>query len=156
METHPLSCEQGPIRPPNEARSPLLRITRNCPWNQCLFCPVYKKRRFSLRSVDEIRQDIEIARHMADEIQALSQQMGFGGRDRSAGGRAGRPPRLTPHQPFSRCSRGNSPMLRLDAPDEKLHGAVSQSRICTPGSEGLDLFQAIEYRNFLAPGPSIF
>jgi hypothetical protein len=33
-----------------------------------------------LRSVDEIRQDIEIARSMADDIQALSRQMGFDGK----------------------------------------------------------------------------
>ena len=51
--------EQGPIRPPNEARSLLLRVTRNCPWNQCLFCPVYKRQKFSLRSVDEIKEDIQ-------------------------------------------------------------------------------------------------
>jgi radical SAM superfamily enzyme YgiQ (UPF0313 family) len=34
--------ETGPIRPPSEAYSILLRVTRNCPWNQCAFCPVYK------------------------------------------------------------------------------------------------------------------
>ena len=71
--------EQGPIRPPNEARSLLLRITRNCPWNHCLFCPVYKHRKFSLRTVDEIKKDILTARNMADEITALSQKLGFGG-----------------------------------------------------------------------------
>ena len=53
------SFEQGPIRPPNEARSLLLRVTRNCPWNQCLFCPVYKKSKFSLRTVEEIKQDMK-------------------------------------------------------------------------------------------------
>lgn len=63
-----LHFEQGPIRPPNEARSLLLRFTRNCPWNQCLFCPVYKRRKFSLRSVDEIKQDIQTARAIADDI----------------------------------------------------------------------------------------
>jgi len=71
--------EQGPIRPPNEARSLLLRITRNCPWNHCLFCPVYKHRKFSLRTVAEIKEDILTARNMADEITALSQKLGFGG-----------------------------------------------------------------------------
>jgi radical SAM superfamily enzyme YgiQ (UPF0313 family) len=71
--------EQGPIRPPNEARSLLLRITRNCPWNHCLFCPVYKDRKFSLRTVAEIKEDILTARNMADEITALSQKIGFGG-----------------------------------------------------------------------------
>ena len=64
-----LSFEQGPIRPPNEARSLLLRITRNCPWNQCLFCPVYKRRKFSLRTVEEIKEDIQTARDIADDDQ---------------------------------------------------------------------------------------
>lgn len=73
------SFEQGPIRPPNEARSLLLRVTRNCPWNRCMFCPVYKKRKFSLRTVEEIRQDIQIARDMADDAKALSWKYGQAG-----------------------------------------------------------------------------
>jgi len=75
-----LSFEQGPIRPPNEARSLLLRVTRNCPWNQCLFCPVYKNRKFSLRTVSEIKKDIQTARDIADDIKALSWKLGHSGR----------------------------------------------------------------------------
>jgi biotin synthase-like enzyme len=71
--------EQGPIRPPNEARSLLLRFTRNCPWNQCLFCPVYKGRKFSLRTIEEIKQDIQAAKDIADDIRALSWKLGQGG-----------------------------------------------------------------------------
>ena len=71
-----LSFEQGPIRPPNEARSLLLRVTRNCPWNQCLFCPVYKGQKFSLRTVEEIKMDIQAARDIADDIKALSWKVG--------------------------------------------------------------------------------
>jgi radical SAM superfamily enzyme YgiQ (UPF0313 family) len=73
------SFEQGPIRPPNEARSLLLRLTRNCPWNQCLFCPVYKNQKFSLRSVDEIKIDIQTAKDMADDIKTLSWKLGYSG-----------------------------------------------------------------------------
>ena len=51
--------EIGPIRPPSEASSLLLRITRNCPWNKCKFCTIYKKHRFSTRSIDEIKADID-------------------------------------------------------------------------------------------------
>jgi len=72
--------EQGPIRPPNEARSLLLRITRNCPWNRCMFCPVYKKRKFSLRTVDEIKKDIATAREIADELYEMSSRLGVEGR----------------------------------------------------------------------------
>jgi hypothetical protein len=79
MNTKDLQFEQGPIRPPNEAQSLLLRFTRNCPWNQCEFCPVYKGRRFSLRSVAEIKEDIRTARAIADEITAASWRLGGGG-----------------------------------------------------------------------------
>ena len=75
----PLSFEQGPIRPPNEARSLLLRITRNCPWNQCLFCPVYKKEKFSLRTQEEVKKDIQTAKDFADDIKAISWKMGESG-----------------------------------------------------------------------------
>ncbi|MEW6259111.1 MAG: radical SAM protein [Thermodesulfobacteriota bacterium] len=71
--------EQGPIRPPNESRSLLLRITRNCPWNQCLFCPVYKNRKFSIRTVEEILNDIQTAKAMVDDIRRLSWRMGKAG-----------------------------------------------------------------------------
>jgi len=55
-----LSCEfeQGPIRPPSEAGSLLVRVSRNCPWNRCAFCPVYKGTRFSLRPVEEVLADL--------------------------------------------------------------------------------------------------
>jgi len=79
MNGQTLTFEQGPIRPPNEARSLLLRFTRNCPWNQCLFCPVYKKRKFSLRTVEEIKRDIQAARDMANDIKALSWKLGCRG-----------------------------------------------------------------------------
>ena len=51
--------EQGPIRPPSEASSLLVRVTRNCPWNRCLICPAYKGTTFSKRKVDEIKKDID-------------------------------------------------------------------------------------------------
>lgn len=51
--------EQGPIRPPSEAHSLLIRVTRNCPWNRCTFCPVYKETRFSIRPVEHVKKDID-------------------------------------------------------------------------------------------------
>ena len=75
MNSTNLSFEVGPIRPPNESRSLLLRLTRNCPWNQCRFCPVYKGRKFSLRNVEDIKQDIQTAKDIADDIAALSWQL---------------------------------------------------------------------------------
>jgi len=75
-----IGFEQGPIRPPSEAASLLLRLTRNCPWNQCLFCPVYKGQKFSLREVEDIKKDIQTAKDIADDIKALSWSLGFSGK----------------------------------------------------------------------------
>ncbi|MBW1868733.1 MAG: radical SAM protein [Deltaproteobacteria bacterium] len=79
MRQKQLKFEQGPIRPPSEARSLLLRVTRNCPWNQCQFCPVYKKRKFSLRTVEEIKQDIETVKDIVDDVKAVSWKLGCSG-----------------------------------------------------------------------------
>jgi radical SAM superfamily enzyme YgiQ (UPF0313 family) len=74
------SFEQGPIRPPSEARSLLIRVTRNCPWNKCAFCHSYRDTPFALRTVEDIKKDIENAGHIASEIRSLSWKLGEGGR----------------------------------------------------------------------------
>jgi len=76
--TH-LSYEQGPIRPPSEAYSLLLRVTRNCPWNRCEFCHTYKKEKFSLRTVEEVKKDIHTIQEIVSEIKSLSWRVGLGG-----------------------------------------------------------------------------
>jgi len=74
-----MTFEQGPIRPPSEAESLLVRVNRNCPWNQCMFCPVYKGTRFSRRSKEEIKQDIAAMKKAADTVRAMAQKQGSGG-----------------------------------------------------------------------------
>jgi biotin synthase-like enzyme len=78
-EKEKLAFEQGPIRPPSEATSLLIRVTRNCTWNKCAFCLTYKGERFAKRSVQEVKQDIQAARVIADEIKALAWRTGCGG-----------------------------------------------------------------------------
>ena len=73
--------ELGPIRPPSEAHSILLRVTRNCPWNRCAFCPVYKKRKFSPRKVDEVIQDIDAVAFITEKITGTIAAAGGGGED---------------------------------------------------------------------------
>ncbi len=75
----PGSFEIGPIRPPSEAYSLLIRVTRNCPWNRCKFCRTYKGNDFQLRSVEEIKQDIKTAKAIQDEMKELSWKSGYGG-----------------------------------------------------------------------------
>jgi hypothetical protein len=66
--------EMGPIRPPSEGSdySLLLRTTRNCAWNRCEFCGTYRGEKFSLRPVAEIKQDIDVARTLYEELQVLA------------------------------------------------------------------------------------
>lgn len=71
--------EQGPIRPPSEAFSLLLRVTRNCPWNRCQFCPVYKTGKFSRRPAAEVIADIDSMSAWHEELKSRSANMGFGG-----------------------------------------------------------------------------
>jgi radical SAM superfamily enzyme YgiQ (UPF0313 family) len=71
--------EQGPIRPPSEAYSLLLRVTRNCPWNRCEFCHTYKGEKFSLRRPEEVKRDIDAVQEIVSEVRALSWRHGFGG-----------------------------------------------------------------------------
>ncbi len=81
------SYELGPIRPPNEAYSLLIRVTRNCPWNRCKFCPIYKNDKFQLRSVDEIKQDVVTARAIYDKILELAGESPDAGTIREAAAR---------------------------------------------------------------------
>lgn len=60
--------EQGPIRPPSEAGSLLIRITRNCPWNFCTFCGIYKGTKFSKRPVEHVLKDIDKVHGYVDAI----------------------------------------------------------------------------------------
>ncbi|MDM8522791.1 radical SAM protein [Desulfococcaceae bacterium HSG8] len=68
--------EQGPIRPPNEAYSLLIRLTRNCPWNRCAFCPVYKGKKFSLRPLEHLKQDIDTVHKYVMRLWRLADESG--------------------------------------------------------------------------------
>ena len=64
--------EQGVIRPPSEAQSLLVRVTRNCPWNRCIFCPAYKGVKFSRRTMEEVKADVDaMAREYGNHISLI-------------------------------------------------------------------------------------
>ena len=68
--------EQGPIRPPSEAGSLLIRITRNCPLNRCTFGPVYKKSDFSLSPVAHVLEDIDAVHRYVKAIRESGSRSG--------------------------------------------------------------------------------
>jgi biotin synthase-like enzyme len=73
------SFEIGPIRPPSESNSLLIRATRNCPWNKCKFCNSYKGKTFEIRAVFDIKRDIAIAKVMRDKIMEITLKSGNSG-----------------------------------------------------------------------------
>jgi radical SAM superfamily enzyme YgiQ (UPF0313 family) len=74
------SFEMGPIRPTAEggSHSLLIRATRNCPWSLCKFCYgiPYNREKFQLRSVEEIRRDIDATKAISDCIQSIAKKLG--------------------------------------------------------------------------------
>lgn len=58
--------ELGPIRPPSEAYSLMLRINRGCGWNRCKFCAFYRGERFRVRPVEHVLRDIDQVRGWID------------------------------------------------------------------------------------------
>ncbi len=68
--------ETGIYRPPSEGGSSslLIRMTRNCPWNHCTFCAMYKTEKFELRSPEEIIQDIDAMNNIYLQIKKIAQE----------------------------------------------------------------------------------
>lgn len=48
-------------RPPSEANSLLIQATVGCPHNKCTFCGMYKGKKFKIRPVEEIKEDLKMA-----------------------------------------------------------------------------------------------
>ena len=75
--------EIGAIRPPSEggSYSLLMRFTRNCSWNMCTFCHGihYGREKLQLRSVEDIKKDIDKAKAIRDIIDEASKRLGYNG-----------------------------------------------------------------------------
>ena len=50
------------FRPPSEAYSLILQVTIGCAHNACTFCSMYKDKQFRVRNMQEILEDLDMAR----------------------------------------------------------------------------------------------
>lgn len=72
LRLKPLSYDFPPWRPPNEANSLLVRVTRGCTWNRCTFCSMYKEYTFQRRPVEDVNADIDAAASLyRDEVRTI-------------------------------------------------------------------------------------
>ncbi|MGN0417837.1 radical SAM protein [Anaerostipes faecalis] len=58
-------------RPPSEAYSLILQVTIGCSQNQCMFCNMYKEKIFRIRKIEEVLEDLAVARvtyHQVNKI----------------------------------------------------------------------------------------
>ena len=109
------------IRPPTEKDSLTFRLTRNCYWRHCAFCPVYKfGARFSKRAIEEVKEDIRSAKHIDDLLFQEGLGRGFGDEDpyervahlRDRIRRAKRPLTLSKEEPQEEIPQDLDPRLR--------------------------------------------
>ncbi len=56
------------FRPPGEWRSYLLQTTVGCSWNNCTFCGMYKDKKFHIRPMEDILEDIAMAKSYYGDV----------------------------------------------------------------------------------------
>ena len=58
-------------RPPSEAYSLIVQVTYGCSHNRCAFCDMYDGKHFSMRPMQEIREDFELTRRVYKRVERV-------------------------------------------------------------------------------------
>lgn len=59
------------FRPPSEAYSLLVQVTVGCAHNKCTFCSMYKDKKFHIRKLEDVLEDLEWARAHYQRIERI-------------------------------------------------------------------------------------
>ena len=63
--------EGNVFRPPSEARSYILQCTVGCTHNRCTFCAMYKDKKYHVRPMTEIKEDIKMAKRHYHDVEKV-------------------------------------------------------------------------------------
>lgn len=59
-------------RPPSESTSFIIQATVGCPHNKCTFCNLYKDKIFKIRSVKDVKEDIDLGKaYYGDSVRTI-------------------------------------------------------------------------------------
>lgn len=58
-------------RPPSEARSLLIQVTIGCAHNECTFCSMFKDKKFRVRPIEEVIEDLVAARKLYTAVRRI-------------------------------------------------------------------------------------
>lgn len=59
------------FRPPSEAYSLIVQVTIGCTHNKCTFCSMFKDKQFRVRNVQEVLEDLEMARKYYKHVEKI-------------------------------------------------------------------------------------
>ena len=58
-------------RPPSEGNSLIIQATLGCSHNKCSFCNMYKSKKFTIKSVEAIKRDIDYYRKIYPYVEKI-------------------------------------------------------------------------------------
>ncbi|OOM49562.1 radical SAM protein [Clostridium beijerinckii] len=58
-------------RPPSESNSLIIQVTLGCSHNKCNFCNMYKSKKFTIKSLEDIKADVNYFREMYSYVEKI-------------------------------------------------------------------------------------